>query len=78
MEKIKADILITGDLICKELLTGGGKIYSSKNECLDEYFDIHDSVVITGDVVVDRFYSKEYTVVVTGSIVAKGGSDGSL
>lgn len=77
MEKIKVDILIRGNLICKELLTGG-KIYSSKNECLDEYFDIHDSVVITGDVVVDRFYSKEYTVVVAGSIVAKGGSDGSL
>lgn len=78
MEKIKADILINGDLICKQTLIGGGKIYPCGKENLDEWFDYDNALVINGDVAVDSFDSKQYTVVVTGSIAAKGGNDGSL
>ena len=77
MEKIKADILITGDLICKEYSTGGGgKIYSCKKEDLHEWFDVHSAVIIDGDVLVDSFDSKEYTVVVCGANACKGGCYG--
>ena len=75
MEKIKADILIKGDLICEKMLnSGGGQIYSCKTDDLDEWFDVHSAVVIDGDVVVDSFDSMDYTVVVTGAVVAKGGN----
>lgn len=78
MEKIKADVLINGDLICEYKLNGGGKIYPCRKENLDEWFDYDNALVIDGDVVVDNFDSKQYTVVVTGSVAAKGGSDGSF
>lgn len=78
MEKIKVDILILGDLVCKQKLTGGGKIYPCRKENLDEWFDTNDSLVIDGDVVVDNFDSKQYTVVVTGAVASKGGSHGRI
>lgn len=71
MERIKADILINGSLICKEKL-GGGKIYSCKKEKLDEWFDTHNAVVIDGDVLVGSFNSACYTVVVTGNLASGG------
>lgn len=78
MEKQKVDVLIKGNLICKQILRGGGKIYSCKSEKLDEWFDYEKALVIDGDVVVDSFNSKEYTVVVTGAVAAKGGSHGNF
>lgn len=72
MGKIKADILIKGDLICKKLLTGGGQIYSCKTDDLDEWFDVYSAVVIDGDVVVNSFNSMEYVVVVTGAAAVGG------
>lgn len=76
MGKIKADILIKGDLICEKMLNGGRQIYSCKSEDLDEWFDVHSAVVIDGDVVVDSFDSMDYTVVVTGAVATKGGYHG--
>lgn len=57
---------------------GGGKIYPCRKENLDDWFDANNALVIDGDVVVDSFDSKQYIVVVTGSVATKGGSDGSL
>ena len=78
MEKIKVDILILGDLVCEQKLTGGGKIYPCRKENIDELFDTNNALVIDGDVVVDNFNSKEYTVVVTGAVASKGGRDGRI
>lgn len=78
MEKLKVDVLIKGDLICKQILTGGGEIYPCKIEKLNEWFDYDSALVIDGDIVVDNFNSMDYTVVVTGALAAKGGSHGSL
>lgn len=78
-EKVKADILILGDLICKQkLMGGGGKIYPCRKEELNEWFDYEEAMVVVGDVVVDSFDSGMRTVVVTGAVAAKGGNDGSL
>lgn len=77
MEKIKVDVLIKGNLICKQI-SGGGKIYPCKNEKLDEWFDYEKALVIDGDVVVNSFNSMEYVVVVTGAAAVGGGSYGSL
>lgn len=77
MEKIRVDILIKGDLICKQILRGGGKIYPCKSEKLDEWFDYEKALVIDGDVVVNSFNSMEYVVVVTGAAAAKGGDYGN-
>lgn len=74
MEKIRVDILIKGNLICKQILRGG--IYPCKSEKLNEWFDYEKALVIDGDVVVDSFNSKEYTVVVTGAMAVGGGSHG--
>ena len=76
MEKITADILINGNLICKIMLTGGGEIHPCRKEKLNEYFNVKDAVHIIGDVVVDSFDSKERTVVVTGSVASQGGGYG--
>lgn len=76
MEREKADLLISGNLICKQMLTGGGKIHPCKKEKLNEYFDVGDALHIDGDVVVDSFDSKGYSVVVTGAVVAQGGGYG--
>lgn len=73
MEKIKVDILVIGNLICNDNLRGGGKIYPCKSEELDLWFDVEHALVIDGDVIVDNFDSKDYTVVVTGAVAAKGG-----
>lgn len=78
MEKIKVDILILGDLVCEQTLTGGGKIYPCRKENLDEWFETNNALVIDGDVVVDNFNSKQYTVVVTGAVASKGGPDGRI
>lgn len=78
MEKMKADILILGNLICKYKLTGGGKIYPCRKEDLNEWFDYEEAMVVVGDVIVDSFDSGMRTVVVTGTVAAKGGNDGSL
>lgn len=77
MEKIRVDILIKGDLICKQILRGG-KIYPCKSEKLDEWFDYEKALVIDGDVVVNSFNSMEYVVVVTGAAAVEGGDNGSL
>lgn len=74
---IKVDVLIKGNLVSNSIV-GGGKIYPCRKENLDEWFDTNNALVIDGDVVVDNFDSKQYTVVVTGSVASKGGSDGSL
>lgn len=55
---------------------GGGKIYSCKKEDLHEWFDVHSAVIIDGDVLVDSFDSKEYTVVVCGANACEGGCYG--
>lgn len=53
-----------------------GKIYSCKKEDLHEWFDVHSAVIIDGDVLVDSFDSKEYTVVVCGANACEGGCYG--
>ena len=72
MEKIKVDVLIKGNLICKQISGGGGKIYPCKSEKLDEWFDYEKALVIDGDVVVNSFNSMEYVVVVTGAAAVGG------
>lgn len=71
--KEKVDFVINGNLICKKSLMGGGKIYSCNKNDLDVYYDTKDAIHIDGDVLVDSFNFKHKTVVVTGSISAKGG-----
>lgn len=78
MEKIKVDVLINGSLICRQRVGGGGKIYSCEKENLSGQFDTNGALVINGSVAVDSFDSKDYTVVVTGVVVTKGGCNGSL
>lgn len=72
MEKMKVDILIKGNLVCKDCLRGG-KLYPCQNSELNHWFDIRDALVIDGDVIVSNFDSKDYVVVVVGSVAAKGG-----
>lgn len=71
MEKIKVDVLIKGNLICKQI-SGGGQIYPCKSEKLDEWFDYEKALVIDGDVVVNSFNSMYYVVVVTGAAAVGG------
>lgn len=70
MEKIKVDVLIKGNLICKQI--SGGQIYPCKSEKLDEWFDYEKALVIDGDVIVNSFNSMEYVVVVTGAAAVGG------
>lgn len=72
MEKIKADLLIKGNLICEKMLMGGGVFPSADLS----YFDTSEAVIIDGDLTVQNFDSKEQTVVVCGFAVAKGGDYG--
>ena len=69
----KADIVILGNLICEQKLTGGGKLYPCIKENLDSLFDIKEACIIEGDVRVSNFHCKDYCVVVCGSVSAKGG-----
>lgn len=74
MEKIKADILINGDLICEQKLNGGGQIYSTSD--VEKYFDASNAIIIDGDVNINSIDSKNYIIVITGSVITKGGSYG--
>ena len=73
MDKKKADIVILGNLICEEKLTGGGKIYSCKREDLGKCFDVGDACVVDGDVCAGSFNAGGLCVVVCGAVAAKGG-----
>lgn len=78
MEKKKADIVIYGNLICKQKLTGGGKLYLQNDvNTLTEFFDIEGTCVIHGDLQVESFNACDLCVVVCGYVAAKGGSDGA-
>ena len=74
MEKKKADVLIIGDLICKNRI-GGGQIYACSLRHLD-CFDYENALVIDGNVIVNSFDNKGLCIVVTGDVVTEGGSDG--
>lgn len=73
MEKKKADIIIYGNLICEQKLTGGGKIYSCLKENLEAFFDIDGACAIEGNLHVENFNAADKCVVVCGSIATKGG-----
>ena len=75
MQKKKIDIIIKGNLICKNRI-GGRQIYTCSLQHLNDCFDYEDALVIDGNVRVDSFDSKELCVVVTEGISTKGGSDG--
>lgn len=72
MKKIKADILIKGNLICSNNVTGGGQIYSTHKP--EKYFNTTESIVIDGDININNLNSKQYVIVVVGSIITNGGS----
>lgn len=76
MEKIKADILIRGDLICKEKLIGGGKLYPCRREDVEAFFDIDGACVVEGGLRVDGLDTGDKTVVVCGAVAVEGGGDG--
>ena len=78
MERIKVDVLVLGDLICKEKLTGGGKLYPCRREEVEEFFDIDGACIVRGDVEASCFDSGEKVVAVCGSVAAKGGGHGEL
>lgn len=75
-EKIQADLVILGNLICERRLTGGGKIYPCRREQLESFFDIGGACIIEGDVCVDNFHTGGRCVVVCGGVSAKGGGNG--
>lgn len=77
MEKIKADILVFGDLICKEKLIGGGKLYPCRRNDVEAFFDTTDACVIAGDLIADSLDTGDKVVVVCGALAVKGGSDGA-
>ena len=76
MEKIKADVLILGDLICKEKLTGGGKLYPCRREEVEEFFDIDGACVVEGDLTVCGLDTGGKVVVACGAVAVEGGGDG--
>ena len=73
MGKLKADVVIYGDLICKEKLQGGGKIYVTSRKELESFFDIDGACVVRGNVETSSFDSGEKVVVVCGAVAVKGG-----
>ena len=73
MEKKKVDIVILGNLICEQKLTGGGNLYPCIREELESFFDISEACIIEGDVCVNSFNAANKCIVVCGSIASKGG-----
>lgn len=68
--------MIFGNLICKEILSGGGKIYSCPAEKVDEWFDTEGACIVHGDIRTGSFLGGRLAVVVAGSVTAEGGGDG--
>lgn len=72
MEK-KVDLLIKGNLLVTNNITGGG-IFSTSLEQLEEHFNVSEAAIIEGDLNVESFDCRSLCVVVLGAVVAKGGN----
>lgn len=71
--KKKVDLLIKGNLLVINNITGGG-IFSTSLEQLEEHFNVSEAAIIEGDLNVESFDCRSLCVVVLGAVVAKGGN----
>lgn len=69
----KVDLLIKGNLLVINNITGGG-IFSTSLEQLEEYFNVSEAAIIEGDLNIESFDCRSLCVVVLGAVVAKGGN----
>lgn len=69
----KVDLLIKGNLLVINNITGGG-IFSTSLEQLEEHFNVSEEAIIEGDLNVESFDCRSLCVVVLGAVVAKGGN----
>lgn len=69
----KVDLLIKGNLLVINNITGGG-IFSTSLEQLEEHFNVSEAAIIEGDLNVKSFDCRSLCVVVLGAVVAKGGN----
>lgn len=71
--KKKVNLLIKGNLLVINNITGGG-IFSTSLEQLEEHFNVSEAAIIEGDLNVESFDCRSLCVVVLGAVVAKGGN----
>lgn len=71
--KKKVDLLIKGNLLVINNITGGG-IFSTSLEQLEEHFNVSEAAIIEGDLNIESFDCRSLCVVVLGAVVAKGGN----
>jgi hypothetical protein len=71
--KKKVDLLIKGNLLAINNITGGG-IFSTSLEQLEEHFNVSEAAIIEGDLNIESFDCRSLCVVVLGAVVAKGGN----
>lgn len=71
--KKKVNLLIKGNLLVINNITGGG-IFSTSLEQLEEHFNVSEAAIIEGDLNVESFDCRPLCVVVLGAVVAKGGN----
>ena len=69
----KVDLLIKGNLLVINNITGGG-IFSTSLEQLEEHFNVSEAAIIEGDLNIESFDCRSLWVVVLGAVVAKGGN----
>lgn len=71
--KKKVNLLIKGNLLVINNITGGG-IFSTSLEQLEEHFNVSEAAIIEGDLNIESFDCRSLCVVVLGAVVAKGGN----
>ena len=69
----KVDLLIKGNLLVINNITGGG-IFSTSLEQLEEHFNVSEAAIIEGNLNIESFDCRSLCVVVLGAVVAKGGN----